>query len=47
MGVLHVFVPVNQFGGDEQALQWARSLPPQLKPLFEGRDEQASLPGLQ
>jgi hypothetical protein len=45
-GWLRVYVPAADFGGDEQAIAWARQLPALLQPFFEKRITQAALPAL-
>ena len=45
-GMVRVFVPVSAFAGDDEAIAWARQLPPVLQPFFEKRVTQASLPPL-
>jgi hypothetical protein len=43
-GLMRAFIPASAVGGDEEVIAWARQLPPVLRPLFERRVTQATLP---
>jgi hypothetical protein len=45
-GAVRLFIPAARFAGDDAAIAWARTVPPALKRLFEGRDANATLPAL-
>jgi hypothetical protein len=45
-GAVRLFIPAARFAGDAAAIAWARTVPPALKRLFEGRDANATLPAL-
>lgn len=45
-GILRMYVPVGAFANQDEAIAWARQLPPVLQPFFEKRVLQASLPPL-